>query len=178
MKDFRLVMLGGVIIAFAGIALMLDALFSPKTTLQSEISYPALMSISLPDIADKPQALGQWQGKLLAINFWATWCAPCREEIPVFSLMQEKYAAKGLQIVGIAADKPDKVVQFLKTENFRYPALIDLTSAMDLSKRLGNRLGLLPHTIIFNAEGKIVLNKLGQIQESELENIILRNLAK
>jgi thiol-disulfide isomerase/thioredoxin len=72
----------------------------------------ALLAVSLPDAAGTPQTLGQWRGKLLVVNFWATWCAPCREEMPMFVKAQADHGGRGLQLVGIAVDDAAKVRQF------------------------------------------------------------------
>jgi thiol-disulfide isomerase/thioredoxin len=173
--------LGGVLLSLAGAALILDKHFSqplPNSGLESELSQAALMAVSFPDLTGKPQSLGQWQGKLLVINFWATWCAPCREEMPALNRIHNKYAAKGLQIIGIAADSADKVSQFLKETVIGYPLLIDQAGAMEFSKRLGNHFSLLPHTVVIGADGAQIFSKLGVIQEREFEAIIMEHLPK
>lgn len=74
-----------------------------------------LLAASLPDTEGKPQALAQWRGKVMVVNFWATWCPPCLEEIPEFVRMQEKLGIQGLQFVGIAVDSPIKYANLLPT---------------------------------------------------------------
>ena len=76
----------------------------------------------MPDVEGREQALGQWQGKVLVVNFWATWCAPCREEMPEFVRAQAELGGKGLQFVGIAVDQADKVRQFAQEIGINYPA--------------------------------------------------------
>ena len=181
MMSVRLVIFAGVLIAFGGIALVLDQQYGPPTSNpdpESGVSSAAFMAASFPDLAGRQQALGQWQGKLLVINFWATWCAPCREEMPSLNRLHQKYAAKGLQIVGIAADSADKVTQFSKEIGITYPLLADSGAAIEFSKRLGNRLGLLPHTVVVGSDGKQIFSKLGVIQEMEFEVLISQNLPK
>jgi thiol-disulfide isomerase/thioredoxin len=180
-KAARLIILGGVLLGLAGAALILDKYFSqplPNSDPESEVSQAALMAASFPDLTGKVQSLGQWQGKLLVINFWATWCAPCREEMPALNRIHNKYVAKGLQIIGIAADSADKVSQFSRETDIEYPLLVDQAGAMELSKRLGNRFGLLPHTVVIGADGKLIFSKLGVIQEQRFEAIILEHLPK
>src|SRR6202162_2460464 len=96
----------------------------------------ALLELSLPDIQGTPQSLRQWRGKVLVGNFWATWCGPCREEMPEFVRAQRELGPRGLQFVGIAVDQPDKVVQFAKALDLNYPALIGEIGAVELSKTL------------------------------------------
>jgi len=181
MKAARLIVLGGVLLVLGAIALVLDRKFGPmsaQTGPQGGISSAALMAASFPDLSGKQQSLGQWQGKLLIINFWATWCAPCREEMPALNRLHLKYSPKGLQIVGIAADNAYKVSQFANEIGISYPLLADPLSAAELSRRLGNRFGLLPHTVVVAPDGKRILAKLGAINEQEFEAIIQENLPK
>jgi thiol-disulfide isomerase/thioredoxin len=131
-----------------------------------------LLEIALPDMAGKDQALGQWKGKVLIVNFWATWCAPCREEMPQFVKAQREYGGKGLQFVGIAIDQPDKVQQFASEIGLNYPALIGGYGAIELSKTLGNRLGALPFTVIVDRAGRIVHTQLGPVKDVQLRSFI------
>src|SRR5438876_4592007 len=100
----------------------------------------ALLALSLPDTQGVPQRLNQWRGKVLVVNFWATWCEPCREEMPEFVRAQTEFGASGLQFVGIAVDQADKVDKFAKDIGLNYPTLIGGYGAVELSKTLGNRL--------------------------------------
>jgi thiol-disulfide isomerase/thioredoxin len=132
----------------------------------------ALLALSLPDPAGHPQPLAQWRGKVLVVNFWATWCAPCREEMPDLVRAQKEYGAKGLQIVGIAADDAVKVQQFAKEIELNYPALIGGYAAIDLSKDLGNNLVALPFTLILNRQGKVAYTHLGPVKPDKLRDVI------
>jgi thiol-disulfide isomerase/thioredoxin len=93
-----------------------------------------LLGITLPDPDGKDQAIAQWKGKILVVNFWATWCAPCREEMPMFMRLQEAQRGKGVQFVGIAVDNVDKVRQYASDLKLNYPTLIGGFGAMELSK--------------------------------------------
>lgn len=138
----------------------------------------ALYSAKFVDLQGNNQTLGRWERKLLVVNFWATWCGPCKDEIPVLSKLQTKFSPVGLQIVGIAADSAANVANFNKKVGISYPLLIDETGAIEFSKRLGNRFGLLPHTVVFLPGGELIYNKLGPISEAELGSIILQNSIK
>ena len=92
----------------------------------------ALVGATLPDPDGKDQPLAQWKGKVLVVNFWATWCAPCREEMPMFMKVQREIVPKGVQFVGIAVDQPDKVKQYIVELGLNYPALIGGYGAMEL----------------------------------------------
>jgi thiol-disulfide isomerase/thioredoxin len=134
----------------------------------------ALLALSLPDTEGVLQPLRQWQGKVLIVNFWATWCEPCREEMPEFVRAQRELGPKGVQFVGIAVDQRDKVALFAKELELNYPALIGGYAAMDLSKPLGNRLLALPFTVILDREGHIAHTQLGPLKPDQLQSIIAK----
>ena len=140
------------------------------------VSYAALLATAFPDLQGRPQSLGQWQGKLLFINFWATWCGPCKEEMPVFDAIFRENASKGVQVIGIAADTADKVRNFQAQTPVSYPLLPDSDGALAFSRRMGNRLGVLPHTLVFSGSGQLLLNKIGPLTQAEMELIVKENL--
>lgn len=131
-----------------------------------------IFAASFPDMQGRPQAFEQWRGKVVVLNFWATWCPPCRTEIPDFIKVQEKFAARGLVIVGLAIDDKDKVAAFADEVGINYPVLIGDTRAMDLAKSAGNRLGGLPYTVILDRSGRIVGTEIGGLTGAKLEQLI------
>lgn len=136
-----------------------------------------LLALTLPDSSAVGQALRQWQGKVLVVNFWATWCPPCREEMPGFSRLQAKYAAKGVQFVGIAFDSADKVKEFSNLTPVSYPLLIGGSALMPITAELGDAAGGLPFTVIIGRDGSLLKTRLGLWKEAALEGI-LADLAK
>jgi len=136
----------------------------------------ALLRIALPDTAGHEQALAQWQGKVLVVNFWATWCVPCREEMPEFVRVQKELGGRGLQFVGIAIDDADKVDRFARELGLNYPALVGGYGALELSKTLGNRLGALPFTVVVDRMGHIAHTQLGPLNEEKLRSIVVQLL--
>jgi thiol-disulfide isomerase/thioredoxin len=136
----------------------------------------ALLAVSLPDATGTTQALGQWRGKLLVVNFWATWCAPCREEMPMFVKAQADHGARGLQFVGIAVDDAAKVRQFASEIGVNYPTLIGGYGAMELSKSLGNSLMALPFTIVVGRDGKVLMRQLGPVKQAQLDALVKQSL--
>ena len=132
----------------------------------------ALLGVSLPDVNGQDQPIAQWKGKVLIVNFWATWCAPCRDEMPEFVNLQREFGAQGVQFVGIAVDDAAKVRDFAAELGLNYPALIGGYGAIELSKALGNRVGALPYTVILDRTGRVSRTHLGPIKPSDLRAII------
>jgi thiol-disulfide isomerase/thioredoxin len=128
-----------------------------------------IMRLRLPDLAGHEQELAQWRGRVLVVNFWATWCAPCREEIPAFVSLQAKYGPSGAQFVGIAIDRREKVAEFAREFRINYPILLAGIEMVDVTRQAGNRVGALPYTLVFDRHGRIVASELGRAREAELE---------
>ena len=133
----------------------------------------AVLALVLPDVDGRQQPLSQWRGKVLVVNFWATWCAPCREEIPILVTLQEKYRARGLQLVGIAIDQRDKVEAFAREFKINYALLLGGLETINVSRQIGNRLGALPYTAVLDRSGRIVSRQLGKVTDTELERLVL-----
>lgn len=166
-------------VTLAGTALWLERTAAPVANNQQvQISPGAIYAASFTNLAGVSQPLGKWQQKLLVINFWATWCGPCKEEMPILSNLQQKYSAQGLQIIGIAVDSQLNVSNFAQKFPVNYPLLLDEVNAMDFSRRLGSRAGLLPHTVVVKPSGEAVYTQIGAISESNFEAIIVKNLPK
>jgi len=132
-----------------------------------------LLALTLSDVLAMKQSLSQWQGKILVVNFWATWCAPCREEMPAFSRLQQKFADKGVQFVGIAFDNADKVRQFSLETPVSYPLLIGATDLLPITAGLGNLAGGLPFTVLIDRNGNLLETRLGIWKESTFEAILM-----
>ena len=114
-------------------------------------------------------AMQTLKGKPLLINFWATWCPPCVEELPLLERFYLQNKAKSMQIVGLAADKPEAVRTFLKKLPLTFPVgVIDL-SGIALSKSWGNLAGGLPFTVILAADGRVMQRKMGKLSEEDLK---------
>ena len=139
---------------------------------QAKPSSDALFALQLPDAAGVKQPLSQWRGKVVVVNFWATWCEPCREEMPEFVRAQTELGPRGVQFVGIAVDQADRVGRFAKELNLNYPALIGGYDAMELSRSLGNVLVALPFTIVIDRQGRVVETHLGPMKPQQLHSIM------
>lgn len=132
----------------------------------------ALRSASMVDLAGRPRRLSEWPDRILVCNFWATWCTPCREEIPLLMAAREKYASAGVEIVGIAIDNASKVRDFSSSFNISYPILLAAADGLDLMRKLGNSAGGLPYTVIADRRGNIVHRKLGAFHRDDLDTVL------
>jgi thiol-disulfide isomerase/thioredoxin len=133
----------------------------------------ALLAAPLKDLEGGSKAIETWRGKVLVINFWATWCAPCRKEIPEFVKMQERLGARGLQFVGIAFDQPGPVGEFAREYGVNYPLLIGGLDTMALMRESGNKAGVLPFTLILDRQGRVARGYRGTLDETILEPEVL-----
>lgn len=131
-----------------------------------------VLKAQLADVKGASRSLEQWRGSVLVVNYWATWCAPCREEIPVFVRLQERYGSRGLQFVGIAIDQPDKVAEFAREFRINYPLLLGGVEAIELLRQVGNRAGVLPYTLVIDRKGMLVSREPGGLKEARLERLI------
>lgn len=131
-----------------------------------------ILAASLPDLQDTNQTISQWRGKVMVINFWATWCGPCREEIPEFIELQKRFSEQGVIFIGIAVDQKEKVAAFSKEIGINYPVLVGGMNAMALAGAAGNSQGALPFTVIIDRGGKITGTKLGRLSQSKLESML------
>jgi thiol-disulfide isomerase/thioredoxin len=128
----------------------------------------ALFAQSLNDLSGKPQALGQWKGKPLLVNFWASWCAPCVQEMPELSELAAKDGGKHFNVIGIGIDSPANLVEFTRKTKVAYPLYVGGLSGTDLSRELGNANGGLPFTVLIGADGQVRKTYLGRLKFDQL----------
>jgi peroxiredoxin len=131
---------------------------------------------SLSDVAGQIRNISEWDGKVLAINFWATWCPPCIKEIPEFIEIQHKYEAQGLQFIGIALQRPEEVIEFMQTHGMNYPVLAGEMEVIKIAESYGNDIGALPYTVIVDRAGHIHYVKRGPLAGDTAEAIISKLL--
>lgn len=132
----------------------------------------ALWQLGFPDLDGRQQPMSQWRGQVVVLNFWASWCAPCREEMPDFVALRSQFRPSGVEFVGIAIDNPANVAQFLRQQPVNYPILIGEGAAHSLARQLGNPSGALPYTIVLDRDGSIVLRHLGRLPRATLETAL------
>ena len=127
---------------------------------------------SLQDIEGEMRNVSEWDGKVLLVNFWATWCPPCKKEIPAFMALQDEYGDQGFQVLGIAVDDEQSVTDFADTTGMNYPVMAGEIAAAEIARQYGNRLNALPFSAFIDRDGKIVATKAGELTKAETEKII------
>ena len=127
-------------------------------------------ALTLPTLDGQSTALpAAYAGRPLLINFWASWCGPCIEEMPELERFSRSQGANGTQVVGIALDDADAVRAFLKRIPVEYPILIDVAGPRDSGVQLGNLKGVLPYTALVGADGRLIKQKIGPFEHGEID---------
>ena len=132
-----------------------------------------ILAARLSGLDGAARSLEQWRGKVLVVNFWATWCAPCREEIPEFVKFQSAHGPRGVQFVGIAVDTSERVAIYAKEMGINYPLLIGGLEAMELAREVGDRAGVLPYSLVIDRSGRVVSTTVGILKPEKLEKMLL-----
>ncbi|MGE3862278.1 MAG: redoxin domain-containing protein [Burkholderiaceae bacterium] len=170
--------LGGGIVALAAGAI--GAWVARKHYSLAQVDQAAtdlLLGLELPTADGAMQPLREWRGRPLLVNFWATWCAPCVEEMPELSGLQREFSATPLQIVGIGIDSAANIQRFSQKSPMSYPLLVAGASGTELARQFGNPSGALPFTVVIDKEGRVRRRFLGRFQLSNLRasvNDVLR----
>jgi thiol-disulfide isomerase/thioredoxin len=159
-----------VVALLAGTALWLGTRAGTGSVAAVEVSPAALLAAAFADTDGNATSLGRFQGKVVVVNFWATWCAPCREEMPAFARLQAKWAARGVQFVGLSSEDPRLVERFAHSLQLNYPVWVGGDEVGALARRLGNRLGVLPYTVLLDRQGRVLDRKVGPYTETALDN--------
>jgi peroxiredoxin len=133
---------------------------------------------SLPDALGLSHDVREWDGRVLVVNFWATWCKPCIREMPAFVDLQQQYAEHGIQFVGIALDTAPQVEAFFNRLGLtlNYPSLIGGTNAIAVAEAYGNNIGILPYTVVVDRSGVIAYVHYGELTRDTAEQMILNLL--
>ena len=132
----------------------------------ASVLHRPLPDFSLPDLDGRPHRPSEWGGQVLVVNFWATWCAPCREEIPLLIDLERR--RPGVRVIGIAVDRADAVRAFAEELGIGYPLLLDDLQGSTM-RRYGNRFGALPFTVIAGRDGVVAYVRLGELEAGELD---------
>lgn len=145
---------------------------TPAAAAPASDAVAQLLGTPLQDVAGKPQTLAPYKGRILVVNFWASWCGPCVAEMPELVRLHDTYARKGIQFIGIGVDSQQNVQAFLKKIPVDYPILVSGFGGADLARSLGNSAGALPFTVVIDANGVVRSTKLGQVVPAELSKTL------
>jgi thiol-disulfide isomerase/thioredoxin len=169
----------------AFIALMAGALFyAARIPVETQVPEPAVVetpasadapifpSFKLVDIDGAERDFSEWDGKHRLLNFWATWCAPCRREIPLLKTFQDEHGESGFQIIGIAVDFPEQVEAYAEEAEFNYPILVGQEDAMAVAETSGVEFIGMPFTMIVASDGELLSTHIGEILDSHLEHLV------
>jgi thiol-disulfide isomerase/thioredoxin len=152
-----------------------DAQTAPTATMAAAPQPTAvnqLWTAAVTNVDGKPQSLEMFKGHPVVINFWASWCGPCVEEMPALAQLHREYEKKGIQFVGLGVDSDQNVKAFLQKVKIDYPVYITGFGGADLARAFGNTAGGLPYTVVIDAKGTVLSTKLGQIQPDELKHTL------
>jgi len=129
-------------------------------------------AFTLPDLEGKQRSIGEWDGQVILLNFWASWCPPCRREIPAFIDVQEDYREQGLRIIGVAIDDRQAVVDFTDPMGVNYPILLGGEEGIGIAEAYGNRMGVLPYTVLIDRDGHIVDRWREELSYEDVEKAV------
>jgi thiol-disulfide isomerase/thioredoxin len=138
------------------------------TTEQTNTAQDALWAMSFDTPDGQPQPMNSFRGKPLLLNFWATWCPPCVEELPLLDAFYQEQKAKGWQVLGLAVDQPSAVRKWLQAKPLSFAVGMAGLSGTELSKSLGNLSGSLPFTAVFGGSGALLHRKTGKVSSEDL----------
>jgi thiol-disulfide isomerase/thioredoxin len=172
--SWKILLLLAFIVAIAGYAIYslsnkTGPVSLPQANDQSSIVSTARAGFTLPDLEGKPRHIKEWDGKVVLLNFWATWCPPCRREMPGFIEVREQYAAQGFEIVGIAIDAAKPVREFTANLGVNYPVLHGQNDASIVASHYGNAAGMLPFSVIIDRQGIVQYARAGELTKAALE---------
>jgi len=157
------------LLAGVGLAAAAAGVLVGPLMLQSQTGAAELHAASYPDISGAMRPIDGWKGLVLVCNFWATWCEPCREEVPLLLEIRQKYRERGLEVVGIGIDNAAKIRQFTSEFMISYPVLVGDSGGIELMRKLGNREGGLPFTVVLDRHGAIAYRRLGLLKRGDLQ---------
>lgn len=129
-------------------------------------------SFALPDLEGTSREFAEWDGSHRLLNFWATWCAPCRREIPLLKAFQDEHGPAGFQVLGIAVDFPEEVAKYAEEAEFNYPVLTGQQDAMAVAESSGIEFIGMPFTMFVTRDGEYVGSYIGELHQSHLDDIV------
>ena len=168
-KNIAIAML---LIAIAAAGYLLQMYLQPAAPPAAGTLAESRLDFTLADLQGNPRQLSEWRGQALLVNFWATWCAPCRREIPLLKQTQARQSENHLQIIGVAVDFREQVEVYAKEAEFNYPILIGQEDAMAAAEASGIEFVGMPFTLVVAADGSMIKAHIGEIREEHIEQIV------
>ena len=160
-------------IIIIGLVVIIFSVFFTGMNKPIEEDKKIIMSeFELSDIDGMKISINGLRGKKTLINFWATWCRPCRKEMPMLNGLYLSQNPVDLSVVGIAIDKPEKVIQFVAELGIDFPIMVGQSEAYEIMKILGNAALTLPYTILINEEGEVIWSKNTELNHSDMDEIM------
>ncbi len=166
------------LLAFMGILLGAGAALVYRWVQEEQLPVPVegpverVPDFTINDLEGSPWRMEEWRGRVMVLNFWATWCPPCRKEMPLFVRLDEEFRNQGVLFVGIAIDDPQSVRDFVDTHGIEFPILLGQEKGVELARELGDRLGALPYTVVTDHKGRIILRRAGEMTERTLRPLL------
>jgi thiol-disulfide isomerase/thioredoxin len=160
------------ILGAAGLGAAAAGVVLGPLALQSQSGASELLGAAFPDLSGTPRRLSEWHGTVTLVNFWATWCEPCRDEIPLLLKIREKHSGRGFEVVGIGIDNAAKMQQFAEMLRVSYPLLVGNWGHLALLDHLGDPQGALPFSVVLTRSGAVAYRKLGALREPEVEGVL------
>ena len=164
-----LALMAGALFYAARIPVQVEAPPPPQPATLETTAYPAF---SLPDLEGTPREFAEWDGKHRLLNFWATWCAPCRREIPLLKAFQDQHGDAGFQVLGIAVDFAEQVTSYAEQAEFNYPILIGQQDAMAVAESSGIEFIGMPFTMFVASDGEYIGAYVGELHQSHLNDVV------
>ncbi|MGA3157464.1 MAG: TlpA disulfide reductase family protein [Steroidobacteraceae bacterium] len=146
---------------------------APETSPEAAPVPELVPEIHMPDLQGKQRTLAEFAGQPRIINFWATWCGPCRREIPLLNALQHSHRQEKLQIIGIAVDFEKAVQEYVKKTHIDYPVLIGEDAGLDAAQKFGISDLVLPFSVFVDASNRVVAVKIGELHQPEVAFILL-----
>lgn len=143
-----------------------------ETSLRQPDATETLAEFSLSDLRGNTRSISEWSGRPLILNFWATWCAPCRREMPLLQTLHQEREGEALEVIGIAIDRLDAVDAFVAESGVTYPILVGQQDAMDIAEQFGADFVALPFTVFTAGNGEILWLHLGELHREQLRIIL------
>jgi len=129
----------------------------------------ALSYWSFSDLEGRERHMSEWAGQLVVVNFWATWCPPCRKEIPAFIDLQQRFSDREVRFVGIALDRVEAVTEYAAKQGMNYPVLVGEENVSNYMRALGNTIGALPYSALIGRDGRVIATHQGEWHEPDVE---------